>query len=112
MTPAQAPPLARGHHEGIQAPVAVVGSELLRQLRVEREARAGQRAERRAVTPVEREKSAGLAGGAQATPERSTTVTATPRSARKYATDAPTTPAPHTTTCRGAVTARCSVLPA
>src|SRR5215475_13987026 len=39
---------------------------------------------------------------AQATPVRSTTVTAIPRSERKYATAAPITPAPHTTTRRGA----------
>src|SRR5207245_6817660 len=34
-------------------------------------------------------------------PVRSTTVTATPRRARKYATEAPITPAPQTTTRRG-----------
>src|SRR5204863_7381602 len=51
-------------------------------------------------------------GAAKATPDRSTTETATPRTARKYATDAPTTPAPQTTTCRGGVTASgCSELP-
>src|SRR5438874_8165341 len=45
-----------------------------------------------------------LPDAAHATPVRSTTVTRTPRSERKYATAAPMTPAPQTTTCRGAVT--------
>ena len=62
MTTAQAPALARGQHEGVHAAVAVVGADLARQLGVEREARAGQRAQRRAVAPVEREEAAGLAG--------------------------------------------------
>src|SRR5262249_61200182 len=39
---------------------------------------------------------------AHATPVRSTTVTAIPRSEKKYATAAAITPAPHTTTRRGA----------
>src|SRR5262245_9422901 len=45
-----------------------------------------------------------LPDAAQATPERSTTVTSTPRRARKYAVAAPMTPAPQTTTCRGRIT--------
>src|SRR5262249_21867842 len=40
-----------------------------------------------------------LPEAAQATPERSTTVTRTSRRARKYVTDAPMTPAPQTRTC-------------
>src|SRR5262249_5963434 len=39
-----------------------------------------------------------LPDAAQATPERSTTVTRTPRRARKYVIDAPMTPAPQTRT--------------
>src|SRR5215470_15420772 len=45
-----------------------------------------------------------LPEAAHAMSERSTTVTSTPRRARKYAVAAPITPAPHTTTERGAVT--------
>jgi hypothetical protein len=56
-------PLARRQHEGVHAAVAVVAAELARQLRVEREARAGEGAQRRAVAPVEREEAAGLARG-------------------------------------------------
>ena len=61
MTAGERPPLARGQHEGIHAAVPVVDLELLGQLGVEREARARQGAERRAVTPVEGQESAGLA---------------------------------------------------
>src|SRR5687767_11448221 len=49
-----------------------------------------------------------LPEAAHATAERSHTVTRTPRSDRKYATAAPMTPAPHTTTCRGELTPRAS----
>jgi hypothetical protein len=45
-----------------------------------------------------------LPDAAQATPVRSTAVTATPRSDKKYATAEPMTPAPQTTTCRGELT--------
>src|SRR6185295_978691 len=55
--------LARGHHERVHPPVAVVRAERLGQLGVKREARAGQRPQRRIVAPVERQEAAGLAGG-------------------------------------------------
>src|SRR5215470_3076114 len=45
-----------------------------------------------------------LPEAAHATPVRSSTVTRTPRRERKYATPEPMTPAPQTTTCRGALT--------
>ena len=61
MAAGNGPPLARGHHEGVHATVAVVGPELRGQLGVEREARPRQRAERRAVAPVQRQESSGLA---------------------------------------------------
>src|SRR5262249_61104081 len=47
--------------ERLHAPIAVVRGELPGQLGVEREAPARQRAERRAIAPVEREESPGLA---------------------------------------------------
>src|SRR5262249_37805050 len=50
----------RGPHERAHAAVTVVGLELARELGVEREARAGQRTEQCAVTPVERQEAAGL----------------------------------------------------
>jgi len=60
MTAAHRAALARGHHERVHAPVAVIGLELARQLGVKREARAGQRTERRAVAPVEGQEAARL----------------------------------------------------
>ena len=53
--------LARREHVGVHAAVPVVGAELLRERGVEREAQARQRADRRAVAPVEGQEAAGLA---------------------------------------------------
>ena len=61
MTAAHRSALARGQHEGVHATVAVVDLKLAGQLSVEREARAGEGTERRAVAPVERQEPAGLA---------------------------------------------------
>ena len=55
--------VARGHHEGIHAPVSVVGTELAGEVGMEREARARQRTERRTVAPVQGEEAARLARG-------------------------------------------------
>ena len=61
MPTAHAAALARGHHEGVEPAVPVVGTQLARELGVQREGGARQRAKRRAVAPVERQKSARLA---------------------------------------------------
>ena len=49
--------------EGVEAAIAPIHTDLFRQARVQREAAARQRLERRAVAPVQRKKAARLAGG-------------------------------------------------
>ena len=61
MTARDGATLPRGQHEGVHAAIAVVGPELVGQLGVQREAGASQRAELRAVAPVEGEEPTGLA---------------------------------------------------
>src|SRR5262245_46245860 len=63
MAAGQRRPFARGHRERVHPAIAVVDAELSRQPRMQRERRAGQRTERRAVAPVERDEAAGLPGG-------------------------------------------------
>src|SRR5262252_8586155 len=63
MTPRHRAVLARRDHERVHAAVAVVGGDLLGEPRVEREARAGEGAERGVVAPVEGDEAARLPRG-------------------------------------------------
>ena len=48
---------------GLQAAVAVIIGQICHQLRVQRKTAPGQRLQRSIITPVERQKTAGFAGG-------------------------------------------------
>lgn len=76
------------------APIAPITVNFIRKPRVQLEASPGQRVERGAGAPGERQKATRLAGSGAATPPRSTTITSTPRRFKNYAIDAPITPAP------------------
>ncbi len=60
---AQPAAVAGGDAERLHPPIAPVGEAHRRQLGMQREAAAGQRTQRRAVAPVERQEAAGLARG-------------------------------------------------